>query len=299
MITLITPLVTALVYNEVLPNDQRALLLAISVLLIGATVTWGLVALSRNLVTVRIEGQLEMHLDPGLTDRLLQLPSGFFRRYSTGDLATRAGGLQLIRQQLSGAVVTSALALVFSLLNVALLFVFSPLLGIASLVTIAAMVAILVGLNVVVVRQQYEVYTASGNVASELFQVIRGVHKMRVAGAEPRLMARWASLFRLPAAGGLRGREDPDLGVRGGHRAAGDGVAHAVRDRGNGVGRRHLVRRLHGDRDRTRAVRRRGRRDVTHAWSRADGDPVLAAAAPDPPGATGRGRGSSAGPTVG
>ena len=219
------------------------MLLAISVLWLARPATWGLVALSRNLVTVRIEGQLEMHLDPGLTDRLLQLPSKFFRRYATGDLATRAGGLQLIRQQLSGAVVTSALALVFSLLNVALLFVFSPLLGVASLVTIAAIVAILVGLNVVAVRQQYEVYTASGNVASELFQVIRGVHKMRVAGAEPRTMARWVSPSRLQqqAVYAVGGRPRPgctrwSLAPR----VMVSLTLFAIR--GNGVGRRHLIR---------------------------------------------------------
>jgi NHLM bacteriocin system ABC transporter ATP-binding protein len=195
-VTLVVPLVTALIYNDVLPNGDSSVLLAISLLLVGVAITWGLIALSQNLTMVRIQGYLEKHIDPGLMDRILRLPAEFFRRYDTGDLATRAGGLQIIRQQLSGAVVTSMITLTFSLFNVILLFVYSLLLGAVALAILVIVVTVLTLLNLRVIRLQHKVFDYTGDIAADLFQALQGVHKMRIAGAEPRVMARWAAGFR-------------------------------------------------------------------------------------------------------
>jgi NHLM bacteriocin system ABC transporter ATP-binding protein len=195
-VTLVIPSVTALIYNTVLPNGDSDVLLAISMLLVGASITWGLIALAQNLTMVRIEGYLETNLDPGLMDRILRLPADFFRRYDTGDLATRAGGLQIIRQQVSGAVVTSVITLVFSLFNIVLLFIYSLVLGAVSLGILTVVVTVLTLLNLRVIRYQHRVFDYTGEIAADLFQALQGVHKMRIAGAEPRVMARWAAGFR-------------------------------------------------------------------------------------------------------
>ena len=197
LITLITPMVTSLVYNSVLPTRDSSLLLAISLLLIGAAITWGLVSLSQNLIVVRISGHLEASLDAGLMDRILELPARFLRNYDTGDLATRASGLQIIREQLSGAAITSFLTLTFSLFNVALLFLYSVLLGLVALAILVLVMGLLVGLNLRVIRHQRQVFAHTGDNAADLFQILQAVSKMRIAGAEARLMARWASRFRL------------------------------------------------------------------------------------------------------
>ena len=200
LVTLVTPMVTSLVYNSVLPQSDRSLLADVSLLLGGATVTWGLLVLSRNLVLTRMEGLAQTRLEPGVTDRLLRLSSDFFRRYDTGDLATRANGLDEINQELSGAVATSLMTLMFSVFNVALLFVYSVLLGVVSLVLLAAFIVLLVVMNLRALRYQGLVYEHSGEIASDLFQMVQGIQKMRVAGAETRFMARWASRYRLQAA---------------------------------------------------------------------------------------------------
>ncbi len=199
LVTLVTPLVTALVYNSVLPQADRTLLADICVLLGGATVTWALLVLSQNLVLVRVEGLVQGRLEPALTDRLLRLPSDFFRRYDTGDLATRVDGLEIIHEQLSGAVATSFLTLLFSVFNVALLFVFSVPLGAVALVVLVAVIVVLIAMNVREIRYQKGIYESTGEIASDVFQMIQGIDKVRVAGAETRLMARWASRYRMQA----------------------------------------------------------------------------------------------------
>ncbi|MBV8160540.1 MAG: ATP-binding cassette domain-containing protein, partial [Acidimicrobiia bacterium] len=199
LVTLVTPIVAGLVYSSVLPQGDRSLLAAVSALLGGATVAWGLVSFSRNLVLVRLNGLMQARLEPGLTDRLLRLPSTFFRTYDTGDLATRADGLEIIHQQLSGPVATSLITLLFSIFNVGLLFAYSMVLGAASLGILAAAVAALVAMNIREIRYQTGIYEHSGEVASDMFQMIQAIQKMRVAAAETRFMARWAERYRLQA----------------------------------------------------------------------------------------------------
>jgi ATP-binding cassette subfamily C protein len=199
LVTLVTPMATSLVYNSVLPQGDRTLLADICLLLGGATITWGLLVLSQNLVLVRVEGVVQSRLEPGLTDRLLRLPSDFFRRYDTGDLATRADGLEIIHEQLSGAVATSFLTLLFSVFNVALLFVYSALLGAVALVILVIVIAALVAMNIREIRYQTGIYENTGEIASDVFQMVQGIDKVRVAGAETRLMARWASRYRVQA----------------------------------------------------------------------------------------------------
>lgn len=196
IVNLLVPLVVSAVFSSVLPTRSGDLLFAVTALLAGGAVTLALVTYTQNLVTVRLSGKLAGTLEPALTDRLLRLPSDFFRRYDTGDLATRAIGIQQIRQMLSASVFTSLLALVFSLASVAVVFIYSPPLAIVALVLIAIVLGLLVALNVRIVRHGAEVQEEQGALAAMLYQVARSVAKVRVAGAEQRVMARWAEGFR-------------------------------------------------------------------------------------------------------
>ena len=57
---------------------------------------------------------LSQGIDGALWDRLLRLPTNFFRRYSTGDLATRAAAAEDVRQMLGGSAVSAVLGAAFA-----------------------------------------------------------------------------------------------------------------------------------------------------------------------------------------
>ncbi|AEF42694.1 NHLP bacteriocin export ABC transporter permease/ATPase subunit [Hoyosella subflava] len=196
VVALVTPLAVAAVFGSVLPTQASGLLAAVTALLAGAAVTLALVTYTQNVVSVRLEGKVAAVLEPGLTDRLLRLPSEFFRKYDTGDLAARAVGLEQIRQLVSGGVLTALLGMVFSLISVGVLFVYSPELGLVALLVISAVLVALGMLNVRSVRQQSTALTDMGNLTAMIYQVIRSISKVRVAGAEQRILARWAIRYR-------------------------------------------------------------------------------------------------------
>ena len=196
LVNLLTPMVVSVVFSGVLPTGNSPLLGAATALLGGAALTLALVTFTQNLVTVRISGRLAVELEPALVDRLLRLPADFFRRYDTGDLATRAIALQQIRQLLSGSVLSSLLALVFSVVSVGVVFLYSPPLALLSLALIVVALAVLVLLNTKVVRHDAVSLEEQGALSAMLYQAARAVPKIRVAGAEARIMARWAEGYR-------------------------------------------------------------------------------------------------------
>ena len=62
------------------------------------------------------------------------MPLTFYRRFTAGDLATRAQGIDAIRRTLSGVVLASVLAGVFSIWNLGLLFYLEAKLALVALV---------------------------------------------------------------------------------------------------------------------------------------------------------------------
>ena len=74
---------------------------------------------------LRIEGRVSATMIPAVWDRLLRLPTGFFARFSSGDLALRAMEFSKVFKKVSGAAVTTLVMGLFAFFNLALLFVYS------------------------------------------------------------------------------------------------------------------------------------------------------------------------------
>jgi ATP-binding cassette subfamily C protein len=132
-------------------------------------------------------------LQAALWDRLLDLPSPFFRRYSAGSLTIRAMAIEQIRLLAGPAVVAAALVLPIGLFNLGLTFVLQPRLALFGLLAIVLTAAVMV----IFMRSQLPRQRRIQAVTRELFgtslQLVEAVGKLRVAAAERRGFARWAA----------------------------------------------------------------------------------------------------------
>lgn len=86
---------------------------------------------------MRVETGSDAHLQAAVWDRLLKLRTSFYRNYASGDLNSRLSSITAIRRKLSGSALQGIFSGLFSLLNLGLLFYYSPPL---------AMIALLVAL---------------------------------------------------------------------------------------------------------------------------------------------------------
>ncbi len=192
ILSLAMPIATGVLFDQIIPEGQRGALLQLSILLFSASVAIFLVRLGQSFATQRLEGRMESELQTALWDRLLNLRAGFFRKYTAGDLAWRSLAINQMRQVLTGSAVSAVLMGVFSIFNFALLFSYSVKLALLATELAAVAVAFVVASTWATMRLNRKTMAMEGRIAGRVAQLLLGVAKFRVSGAEPRAFGRWA-----------------------------------------------------------------------------------------------------------
>lgn len=195
LLSVLVPVVTEQLYGRVIPGADRSQLLQMTLALIFAAVGAAAFQVTRSIAVLRLTGKIDGSVQAAVWDRLLGLPSAFFRRFTVGDLASRAMGLDAIRGRLLGNVTTSFLSLVFSIFSFALLFYYSVELALLATVLILVLVAVTAAMAYLQLRHQRALLAVEGKIASLVFGMIRGIAKLRTGGAEARAYALWAERF--------------------------------------------------------------------------------------------------------
>ncbi len=195
LLGLVTPFFTRQIFDEIIPGAARSQLLQLVGGMLAASAGILAFEITRAIAVLRIEGKMDYSVQSGLWDRLLSLPLNFFRRFSAGDLANRAYGIDKIRELVSGVGVTSILGATTSLFYLFLLFKYSLPLTLAGLGLVAFAMLFTVGLNIWQLSYQRHLYGIIGKITSTVLQFISGVAKIRVAGAEDHAFKVWAQEF--------------------------------------------------------------------------------------------------------
>lgn len=195
LLALVVPLVTGQIVGSVIPEANRPELAQLTVALLLAAIAGALFELTTAVAVLRVQGRLDRYLAPAIWDRLLSLPTSFFRRYSAGDLAHRVLSSESMVQLISGSAVTSVLGGVFSIVSLGLIWFYSVELGITATILLAAMVGTIILAGRVQLRRMQAVEKYSGVMNGMLLEFVNGISKLRVAGVQEKAFARWAELF--------------------------------------------------------------------------------------------------------
>jgi ATP-binding cassette subfamily C protein len=186
------PIATGQLFDSVIPGADRGQLVPIGGFLVLTALCSALFNLTRSFAFLRLEGKMDSRVQAAVWDRLLALPVPFFRSYSSGDLASRSMAIDEIRRELTGSALSSVVAGVFSIFSFALLFYYSPSLAPVAIVAVLIAVAVTVlatRLRMGIVR---DLTALHGKLTGLVFELISGVAKFRVSGAEGRAFAAWA-----------------------------------------------------------------------------------------------------------
>jgi NHLM bacteriocin system ABC transporter ATP-binding protein len=195
VIGLVVPIVTRLIFDTLIPSGEHGQLIVMGGILAASAVAVALFQVVRSVSLLRIEGRMDSAIQAAVWDRLLSLPADFFRQYSAGDLAERAMGISLIKQILSGSVMLAVLSGLFSWFYLALMFYYDASLALITvgLVFLATVITAVFGVQLV--RYERQVTHRQGQISGLIAQLVGGIAKLRVAGAESRAFFLWASAF--------------------------------------------------------------------------------------------------------
>lgn len=192
---LIIPLLTGILFDQVIPSAQRSQLLQLCLALLVSVVAVALFQLTRNIAVLRLESHMTSWMQAAICDRLLRLPASFFRQYTAGDLAERVLGMSALGQIISGAAISSVLSGVFSIFSLGLLFYYAPNLAWGALGVMLLFGGIIACAGYRQVQLAKRLHRIQSHLTGLVLQFVTGIAKFRASGAESRAYARWAKEF--------------------------------------------------------------------------------------------------------
>jgi NHLM bacteriocin system ABC transporter ATP-binding protein len=195
LVGMLTPYATGLLIDQVIPDRNQELLWQVGLGLLATAIGTTLFQLTQGFAIMRLESYADASTQSAVWDRLLKLPVSFFRQYSVGDLSSRVSAITQIRQKLSTTVLKSLFSSLFSLLNLALLFSYSPSLALIALLVALINIAVTITAGVMTLKRTRPLLNEQGKLFGTILQIINGVAKFRLAGAENRAFAHWGKQY--------------------------------------------------------------------------------------------------------
>ena len=196
LLGLLTPVLTHFIIGSVVPSGEGGVLPQVGAALFLAATCAFVFSIVQNLAVSAISQRATRTVQASMWDRVLSLPAGFFRNFSSGDLAMRVLAVDSLQALVSGQVVSAILAAVFGTVNLALMFSYSLPLGLVGTFFVAATVAILWLGAGAMSRYATESLTAGREANGWLVQMLQGVMKIRLANAEKQFEARYFDIAR-------------------------------------------------------------------------------------------------------
>ena len=189
------PVLTGTLFDSAIPQADRSLVVEIVVALLLVALVSAAFSVTRNIAALRIQGRMDYSIQAALWDRLLDLPLSFFRSYSAGDLEDRASGVNAIRQLVAGAGVDAMLGFASSLFFLGVMFYYSVPLAWTAVGLTMVFVGVTFVANLLQLNYQRRHLDQFGKLTGLVLQLILGVSKIRVAGAENHAFRMWSGNF--------------------------------------------------------------------------------------------------------
>lgn len=191
----LTPLFTGQIFDTVIPEAERGMLVQLAVALLLTAIANVVFSNVQQIAALRLQGRMDYSIQAAVWDRLLNLPSTFFAKFSAGDLADRASGISQIRQLLAGAGITAILGGITSVFYVVLLFVYSAKLALVAMGLTLLFVIVSFLANLAQLRYQRQILSINGRIAGLVLSLLSGVAKLRTSGAEAHAFKTWSHFY--------------------------------------------------------------------------------------------------------
>jgi len=190
-----TPAAVGYVFQSVIPVSELGLLASFAAVIAVLALAKGMLKLTSDLASLRIEGRLGNGLQSAFFDRMLRLPLDFYASQSSGDLANRLTTVDMVRRSFAGVAVALSTSLFYTAGAFGTMLYFMPKAAWIAGTQIVLLWGLAAWFGWRQVRVLFEGEQIEGNMAALAVQLIQGVPKLRLAGAEDRAFGLWGRGF--------------------------------------------------------------------------------------------------------
>jgi ATP-binding cassette subfamily B protein len=183
------PLLLQQIIDKVLTQGNLSSLNVLGAAMVVMALFQGVLQALRTYIFVDTTDRMDLTLGSAVIDRLLALPLSYFEKRPVGELSQRLGELNTIRGFLTGTALISVLNIIFAVVYLVVMFVYSPLLSGVALSTFPLYVLLVFGVAPIYKSLIRKRAVASARTQSHLIEVIGGIQTVKAQHFE--LTARW------------------------------------------------------------------------------------------------------------
>ena len=199
LLGLFTPYLTKLIFERVVPSGEPGLLLPVALVLVGVALSSILIEITKTLLIARVQTKMNIPVEAAAMSRLLLLPATFFKEYNAGELSSRISAIMQLCDMLANTFLSTGLTALFSFIYVFQIISFAPALVFPALMVILAQLAVTVITGLVELNLNRRRIALNARLNGLTFASFSGVQKIKLAGAERRVFAKWADTFKQQA----------------------------------------------------------------------------------------------------
>jgi ATP-binding cassette, subfamily B, bacterial HlyB/CyaB len=191
LLTIMPPLLVMTVVDKVLSHHSYSTLALISVILAIAVLYETLLGYARRLIILVVGTRIDTKLNLHVFSRLVRLPLDYFERHPAGETMYKVTQIQLIRQFITGKLLTTFLDMITLCVLLPFLFWLNATLAWV-VVVCATMIALIIIAYLRPIRVVFgRVLTAETLKSAALGETIFGVKTVKALALEPQRKALW------------------------------------------------------------------------------------------------------------
>ena len=186
---------TKLIFGTVIPSGSYALIVPLTLLFLGMIVSQALFKLASSLISARISTCIKLNLETAVYARVMLLEPSFFKKESPGSIASRILGIPTLAMSLSKTIFELGLSAVMSLVYIAQILNYAPVLAFPAFVMLSMEVAFAAVMLHLTVSYNLKQVRENARLAGVTPEILHGIQKIKLAGAEARAFSYWADYY--------------------------------------------------------------------------------------------------------
>ena len=195
LVNLIMPRITKALTGPVRTSGRADALIGIAICMICVSLSAQLISSMKGMLQNRLETKTSLGVQSSMMMRLMSLPANFFRKYSPGELKSRSLSVNQLCSMMMNMILSIGLTSLTSLIYVGQIFNYTPTLVIPSLIIVLVTVLFSILSTMVQIKISRKQMNLAAKESGMSYSMLTGVQKIKLAGAEKRIFAKWMGVY--------------------------------------------------------------------------------------------------------
>ncbi|MEI5640029.1 MULTISPECIES: peptidase domain-containing ABC transporter [unclassified Pseudoalteromonas] len=193
--TLAAPYYIQLVIDDVILTGDTSLLTVLAVGFFMVLVFEIATNALRGFTLLHFGNQMNIQLGANLFHHLVRLPISYFEKRHMGDVVSRFGSLQQVKQLLTTGVIEAIIDGLMAIITLAMIFFYSPMLSVVVLVAVIAYAIIRVLMYKPFRNISEQEIMARAEENSNFMETVRGIQTIKLFGSEVKREGQWQNRY--------------------------------------------------------------------------------------------------------